>query len=199
MPIRTMRTNLWLLLAVLISGSLYMVTGSSSGSSGSAGWHPAKLGEGKNSGYFWMVTLSRSRGSDGGSFPCVNVSLQDLQDGGSVEEDFGGSTTLCSSLGPNQGPNIVASSDGHGDEKFTVVGLAVSTNITSLRIDLGAAGSRRLDLRLLNSRQRRNSGVQASNYATFVIDGPSCIGEVIGYNAAGRVIYQRPSEGCSRK
>lgn len=164
---------------------------------GDGHWRTIKLDEGRSGKYLWGVGLRRSGGKHGGQRPCVGVSLRNLNPSVPPEQYFEGYESSCSILALDVGPNFALASEGNGSAKFTAGAFAVAPRIETVRLDLGAPGSRRLKTRLLNPRQRQIAGVRPARYATFVIRGPYCLGEVVGYDSSGAVVYQRPSEGCA--
>jgi hypothetical protein len=159
-------------------------------------WRPVKLGEARNGKYLWGANFSRGTGRLGGREPCVGLGLRNLKPGIPPERYFESFELSCSRLAADYGPNLVFSSEGSGSAKFTVGVFAVSPEIEAVRMNLGPDLSRTVKTKLLNARQRQIAGVPAARYATVVIRGPYCLGEVVGFDRTGTAVFDSANESC---
>jgi hypothetical protein len=97
---------------------------------------------------------------------------------------FFSSATSCSL------PKIEGPSDGSGSQTKSVVGVAFPANVVRLHFDLGSFGARNIALRLLATAQAQKIHVERFRWGYLKLVGDFCMREVIGYDAAGRVVYR---------
>ncbi len=143
-------------------------------------------------GYRWGMLVRRGNGKEGGRRPCIVVVIYFKSALGLTESD----DTVCGAIPRGGPPDILTYSFGSGDREVTIFALAFERRVSSVVMELGEAGTRRVNLHLINERQKRNAAVRPFRFRTFAVKGPYCLGSVTGFNTAGHAVYEAPPEEC---
>lgn len=189
MPV--LRAGLCLAIAASLCAAAFAETAMAQGRS----HRSVLLDQGKVGPYRWAVGVSRSGGKNGWRRPCVAVQSEDTTATG--EHDFGSSESrICGSLSL-AGPSIDRSYlDEGGKDAATVYALVFVPRVRTLQAVFENGGERRIPLRSLNETQRRNAGVRPLRFAAFALKGSVCMQRLIGYDAAGKVVYVDDEGDC---
>ena len=152
------------------------------------------LDEGRLPDYRWGLVAYRGSGVAGGKRPCIVTIIYFRADWGIGESD----DTVCGPLPRGGPPEIRSYSFGSGEDAVTIFAVAFERRVASIRINLGEGEEVRSHLHLVNDKQKRIAAIRPFRFQTFAIRGPSCVGEVTGFNSNGVEIYRSPAEGCSK-
>jgi len=216
MYLRIGRTLYALACGAVALGSLFLTTpatgegfkanGRGSGSGGAYADFPlwkdvpgrtfAVLGEGSlRNRTRWGVYASRASGSKRAyENPCVSVA--------SITA-FGvyGNAHRCGPLLPASEPSTepaiyVAIGGSSSKSGETVMGLSFSPQVQKVVARFAAGGQITRRTKLLNARQRAKTHLPPLRYIALGLQRDVCVETVIGYDAAGSVILQAPTQSC---
>lgn len=166
---------------MLVAGSF--LTGLADASEGPVS---VRLDHGTKEDFRWAVFAHREK-SGSPRRPCVVV-LSERTGEGSEE------TETCGPVEPI--PTLLGHSSGRGKKERTVLAMAFSPRVASVRLWLRGRRSRLVHLKRLGVRQSERTGLMRFRYASRSFAGPYCLQRFATYDAVGNLIDRSPSMGC---
>ncbi|HWI67106.1 MAG TPA: hypothetical protein VNS88_01785 [Nitrospiraceae bacterium] len=161
----------------------------------------AVLGEGAIGGRKWGAFVYRASGGTGGREPCLFLASAiptPASEGVLIQ-----SNSDCGMLAPparrpleEQSGASVQVKPGGANKKSTVIALVLGPDVRVVEVKLGGGGTRRLEVRRLNSSQGRKAHVAPITYVTMAIARKTCVEAVSGFGANGEVLVPEVLQTC---
>jgi hypothetical protein len=151
-----------------------------------------RLGHGRIGDFRWAVFAGLADPSRGSQRVCLTASS-----GISRAADAGSGFALCGSV-DGDAQVLVAKSEGIGKRTRTVLGMAFSNSVRSVRLWLRGRTSRRVWLKRLDRKRAVSSGLSRFRYATRAFAGPFCLKRFAAYDASGDLLRITPTMSCPK-
>lgn len=145
-----------------------------------------RLGQGSIGSFRWQIYVSPER-SGNPRRPCI-ASLSGGPRWGFSE------FKSCGPIDPI--PTLLGDSSGEGKYQRTVLSMAFSPQVGSVRLWLRGRKSRLVDLKLLGARQAEKVGLNPFRYGIRAFAGQFCLQRFASYDASGDLLDLSERMGC---
>lgn len=148
-----------------------------------------RLGHGAISSFHWSV-YAEPEPSRTPQRPCLTT---DYSGGPS---DAAGGATICGPVHPI--PSLIGDSTGRGRAERTVLAMAFSPSVRSVRLWIAHRAARRIWLHSLSQRQATKVGLIRFRFASRAFAAPFCLQRFAAYGVKGELLDLSQHMGCSR-